>query len=109
MAKISSNYFESLMNAKKLTPATSPPSPGSAATSCSCKDVATRRKMYSYVSTGTRDLWNRVFDEGYGVDVCINTRNGDILYAHSNILVSSFINSIFILFSSILKCCFIRS
>ncbi|KAJ7944516.1 BTB/POZ and TAZ domain protein [Quillaja saponaria] len=41
---------------------------------------------YSYVSRATRDMWERCFDEGYKADVCINTDNGGIIHAHSNIL-----------------------
>ncbi|KAF7828623.1 BTB/POZ and TAZ domain-containing protein 4 [Senna tora] len=40
----------------------------------------------SSVSAATRDLCERLFDEGYKADVYINTDNGGIIYAHSNIL-----------------------
>lgn len=43
----------------------------------------------NYVSVATRDLWERLFDEGYKADVFINTDNGGIIYAHSYIIVSS--------------------
>ena len=48
------------------------------------------------MSTATKDLWKRLFDEGYKADVCINTDNGGIIYAHSNILVSWFIRINFV-------------
>ncbi|XP_059641866.1 BTB/POZ and TAZ domain-containing protein 4 [Cornus florida] len=39
-----------------------------------------------FVTTATRDLWDRLFDEGYRADVSINTINGGIIYAHASIL-----------------------
>uniref|UniRef100_A0A5B6ZLA2 Putative BTB and TAZ domain protein 4 n=1 Tax=Davidia involucrata TaxID=16924 RepID=A0A5B6ZLA2_DAVIN len=45
-----------------------------------------RLRGYSCVSTATRDLWERLFDEGYRADVSINTDNGGIIYAHASIL-----------------------
>ena len=43
------------------------------------------------VSVATRDMWERLFDEGYEADVLINTDNSGTIYAHSYILVSPFI------------------
>lgn len=44
------------------------------------------RGRSSCVPTATRDLWERLFNEGYKADVRINTDNGGIVYAHSNII-----------------------
>ncbi|KAJ8638313.1 hypothetical protein MRB53_012580 [Persea americana] len=41
---------------------------------------------YSCVATDTRDLWDRLFDQGYQADVLINTINGGVIHAHSIIL-----------------------
>jgi len=85
---------KSLRNAKKFIPIP-PPSPRSAATGYPCEYAAMNnlspRGRSSCVSSATRDLWERLFNEGYKADVCINTDNGGIVYAHSNIIVSSFI------------------
>lgn len=43
----------------------------------------------SSVSTATRDMWDRLFNDGYKADVVIYTDNGSIIYAHANIIVSS--------------------
>ncbi|TKY70654.1 BTB/POZ and TAZ domain-containing protein 4 [Spatholobus suberectus] len=83
------NCCNSLQNAKKFAPVP-PPLPRSAATSCSCEFLAphnsTPRWRSSNVSSAARDLWERLFDQGYKADVCINTDNGGVVYAHSNIL-----------------------
>lgn len=42
----------------------------------------------SGVSTATRDMWDRLFNDGYKADVVIYTDNGGVVYAHSNIIVS---------------------
>ena len=97
MANMDSNCFKSLPDAKRITPVP-PPLPRSAATSCPRKSLMMNSppKGQSFVSTATTDLWKRLFDEGYKADVCINTDNGGIIYAHSNILVSSFIRINFV-------------
>ncbi|KAF2295549.1 hypothetical protein GH714_033174 [Hevea brasiliensis] len=41
---------------------------------------------HSSVSTRTKDMWERLFDEGYRADVTINTDKGGSIYAHANIL-----------------------
>ncbi|OVA07544.1 zinc finger protein [Macleaya cordata] len=41
---------------------------------------------YSCVATATRDLWERMFNEGYRTDVAINTDNGGVIHAHASIL-----------------------
>ncbi|KAJ1381789.1 SPOP, C-terminal BACK-like domain [Sesbania bispinosa] len=83
------NCCKSLRNAKQFIPLP-PPLPHSAATSFPCKCLVTNnsasRGHSRSVSSSTRDLWDRLFDEGYKADVCINTDNGGIVYAHSNIL-----------------------
>ncbi|RDX99821.1 BTB/POZ and TAZ domain-containing protein 4, partial [Mucuna pruriens] len=75
--------------AKKLTPVP-PPLPHSAATSCRCECVvpnkSTPRGRNNKVSSAARDLWEHLFDQGYKADVRINTDNGGVVYAHSNIL-----------------------
>lgn len=48
-------------------------------------NLAPRRRS-SCVPTTIRDLWERLFNEGYKVDVRLNTDNGGIIYAHSNII-----------------------
>lgn len=62
----------------------------SATTSYPCKYVVMNnlapRRRSSCVPTATRDLWERLFNEGYEADVCINTDDGGIVYAHSNII-----------------------
>lgn len=40
-------------------------------------------------STVVNNTWDRLFDEGYRADVLIRTDGDCIIYAHSNILVSS--------------------
>lgn len=94
MANMDGNCSKSL---QKFIPAP-PPLPRSVATGFPCESLVTNnnsavapRWRSSYVSSATKDLWERLFDEGYKADVCINTDNGGIVYAHSNILVSSFI------------------
>ncbi|XP_028787096.1 BTB/POZ and TAZ domain-containing protein 4-like [Neltuma alba] len=77
------------MDAQNLSPVSPPPFPGSASTSSTCKKMLMNNlkpRRCSYVSTATRDLWDRLFDKGYKADVCINTHNGGILFAHSNVL-----------------------
>ncbi|KAL9327596.1 hypothetical protein ACSQ67_002599 [Phaseolus vulgaris] len=44
------------------------------------------RRQNNNTSSSTKDLWERLFYQGYKADVCINTNNGGIVYAHSNIL-----------------------
>ncbi|CAN8242456.1 unnamed protein product [Cochlearia groenlandica] len=39
------------------------------------------------VSIATRDMWDRLFNNGYKVDVVIYTDNGGMVYAHANIIV----------------------
>ncbi|XP_061338937.1 BTB/POZ and TAZ domain-containing protein 4 [Gastrolobium bilobum] len=83
------NCCKSLQNDKKFTLAP-PPLPRSAATVYPCKRLVTNYSApsghSSYVFSATRDLWERLFYEGYKADVRINTVNGGIVYAHSNIL-----------------------
>lgn len=83
---------KSLLSSKKSIPIP-PPSPQSAATGYPCEYVVMNnlapRGRSSRVPTATKDLWERLFNEGYKADVRINTDNGGIVYAHSNIIVSS--------------------
>lgn len=84
---------QSLHNAKKLVPVP-PPLPRSAATGYPCEYLVMNnlapRGQSSCISSATRDLWERLFNEGYKADVRINTDNGGIVYAHSSSIVSSF-------------------
>jgi hypothetical protein len=58
------------------------------------KSDGLKKKLgHSSVSTATRDMWDRLFNDGYKADVVIYTDNGSIIYAHANILVSSPYNS----------------
>ncbi|XP_015578516.2 BTB/POZ and TAZ domain-containing protein 4 [Ricinus communis] len=41
---------------------------------------------YNCIFTTAKDMWERLFDEGYRADVIINTDNGGSIYAHANIL-----------------------
>ncbi|AED98350.1 BTB and TAZ domain protein 4 [Arabidopsis thaliana] len=51
------------------------------------KSDGLKKKLgHSSVSTATRDMWDRLFNDGYKADVVIYTDNGSIIYAHANIL-----------------------
>jgi hypothetical protein len=78
-----SNCEGSPLVSEKIAPV-APPLPGPATSSYH----GSRVRRYCCVSTATKDLWERLFDEGYRADVSINTDNGGIIYAHANILVS---------------------
>ncbi|KAJ9170576.1 hypothetical protein P3X46_018674 [Hevea brasiliensis] len=67
-----------------------PPLPGPATTSSYHRRQLTMDgktlRGHSSVSTRTKDMWERLFDEGYRADVTINTDKGGSIYAHANIL-----------------------
>ncbi|KAK7853506.1 BTB/POZ and TAZ domain-containing protein 4 [Quercus suber] len=66
-----------------------PPLPGTATSSYNQKGYlmnGSQQRGYCCVSTSTKELWDRLFDEGYRADVSINTDNGGTIYAHANIL-----------------------
>ncbi|PON66758.1 Voltage dependent potassium channel [Parasponia andersonii] len=67
-----------------------PPLPGPATTYSKRAVISTSRSMpirgYSCVPSATTKLWNRLFDEGYRADVCVQTENGGMIYAHANVL-----------------------
>lgn len=42
----------------------------------------------SVVPKETKDMWDKLFKEGYFADVCILTEDGSYVLAHSNVLVS---------------------
>ncbi|CAH2076203.1 unnamed protein product [Thlaspi arvense] len=44
------------------------------------------QKCHSFVSTATRDSWDRMFDEAHGADVLIHTDDNGLIYAHSNVI-----------------------
>lgn len=54
-----------------------------------CKK-STLQKCNSFASKATRDAWDRMFDEAHGADVLIHTDDNGLIYAHSNVIVSSF-------------------
>jgi hypothetical protein len=85
-----SNREGSPLVSEKIAPV-APPLPGTATSSYH----GSRVRGYCCASTATKDLWERLFDEGYRADVSINTDNGGIIYAHANILVSQFIPCMF--------------
>lgn len=47
------------------------------------------QKCNSFASKATRDSWDRMFDEAHGADVLIHTDDNGLIYAHSNVIVSS--------------------
>lgn len=57
---------------------------------CSTSYAPRRLSGYSYVPKETKDVWNKIFEEGYRADVHILTKNNLIIPAHSNVLVSIF-------------------
>jgi len=66
-----------------------PPLPGTATSSYNQKGYlmnGSQQRRYCCVSTSTKELWDRLFDEGYRADVSIYTDNGGTIYAHANIL-----------------------
>lgn len=90
MCKMDSSFEDSFLVSKKVSPR--PPSLPGLSTS-SRKSLVTNGltvRGYSSVSPETKDLWERLFDEGYRADVSICTDNGGIISGHSNILVSIF-------------------
>ncbi|CAH2043244.1 unnamed protein product, partial [Thlaspi arvense] len=48
--------------------------------------AAPGRLEHSCVSTATRDMCDRLFNDGYKADVVIYTDNGGVIYAHANII-----------------------
>jgi len=85
--------IDMIQNNNQLIP--KPPSMSSSGpinSSCDMRSNNSKsRRQNNNTSSSTKDLWERLFYQGYKADVCINTNNGGIVYAHSNILVSSFI------------------
>ena len=75
------NIVDSLMDAQNLISVRPPYFAGLASTSFQSEKMLNNStpRRWSYVSTRTRDLWDRLFDEAYKADVCISTRNGGIL------------------------------
>ncbi|CAL0331767.1 unnamed protein product [Lupinus luteus] len=87
MANMENNCCKSLSKAKNFTP-TPPPLPPSPFV-CFPKLVLKNNSASigrNCVSSATKDMWGRLFNEGYEADICINTENGGTIYAHSNIL-----------------------
>ncbi|XP_040988222.1 BTB/POZ and TAZ domain-containing protein 4 isoform X2 [Juglans microcarpa x Juglans regia] len=88
MGKVDSISEGSPVVSEKSVPVAPPlPSP---ATTIYCQKGLVRNgsklRGYSRVSTATKDLWERLFDEGYRADVTINNDDGGIIYAHASIL-----------------------
>uniref|UniRef100_A0A1J3G5K3 BTB/POZ and TAZ domain-containing protein 5 n=1 Tax=Noccaea caerulescens TaxID=107243 RepID=A0A1J3G5K3_NOCCA len=50
------------------------------------KSKLPQRRRQSFVSTATRDSWDRMFDEALGADVLIHTDDNGLIYAHSNVI-----------------------
>ncbi|PSR87926.1 BTB/POZ and TAZ domain-containing protein [Actinidia chinensis var. chinensis] len=79
---------ESPLIGKEVSPVP-PPLPGSATRNYPPRGVVMNGTLVrgcSCISTATKDLWERLFDEGYRADVLINTDNGGIIYAHASLL-----------------------
>lgn len=92
MGKMNDLCEQSPLVARKETPVP-PPLPVPGTSSYHRKGLAmngSTLRGYSCVATATRDLWERLFDEGYKADVTINTDNGGSIYAHASILVRPF-------------------
>lgn len=90
MGKMDSIREVSPVVSEKSVPV-APPLPSPATTIYYQKVLASNGSKlggYSRVSTATKDLWERLFDEGYRADVTINNDDGGIIYAHASILVS---------------------
>jgi len=88
MGKMDSISEGSPLGSEKIVPV-APPLPGPTTSSYYQKELmmnGSNLSGYSCVSTATIDLWERLFDEGYRADVTIDTENGGIIYAHTNIL-----------------------
>ncbi|QCD91404.1 transcription regulator [Vigna unguiculata] len=83
------NHSKSLRNGNKLIPI--PPTMSrriSINSSCECKisNNSKSRRQNNNDSSSKKDLWERLFHQGYKADVCINTNSGGVVYAHSNII-----------------------
>lgn len=50
-----------------------------------------RRSIRCCIPNAVNSSWDRLFDEAYGADVSIVTDGGAVIYAHSAVLVSSYI------------------
>lgn len=74
---------------KKVSALPSPPPPPAV------KSKLPQRRRQSFVSTATRDSWDRMFDEALGADVLIHTDDNGLIYAHSNVIVSFPLNDQF--------------
>lgn len=84
-----STLENSALVAKKIIPA-APPLPSPVTSYGKVLPLGGR----SCVPAVTKDLWDRLFDEGYNADVIVNTDHGGKIYAHSSILVSIFVSDI---------------
>lgn len=103
MCKMDSSFEDSFLVSKKVSPR--PPSLPVPSTS-SRKGLVTNGSTvrgHSNVSPETKDLWERLFDEGYRADVSISTDNGGVISGHSNILVSLFSSTSNILTVKLIK------
>lgn len=80
-------FDESFFDAKKVPVPPPSPSPSTKYPKRWISNGSSLRR-YSGASKETLDLWDRLFDEGSRADVYVNTDNGGIIYAHSNVLVS---------------------
>lgn len=91
MGEMDTSFEDSFLVSKKVSPPRPPslPVPSTSYRMGLVTNGSTVRG-YSNISPETKDLWERLFDEGYRADVSINTDNGGIISGHSNILVSLF-------------------
>ncbi|KAL5556805.1 hypothetical protein UlMin_039041 [Ulmus minor] len=82
------NIIEGSDHVSKKDLPTPPPLPSSSTSYCKrpLMNGSPSLRGYSSVSTATKDLWERLFDEGYRADVLIQTENGGVIYAHANVL-----------------------
>lgn len=67
----------------------SPPPPPVRSNSGTMWKKSTLQKCNIFASKATRDAWDRMFDEAHGADVLIHTDDNGLIYAHSNVIVSS--------------------
>ncbi|KAB1214895.1 BTB/POZ and TAZ domain-containing protein 4 [Morella rubra] len=88
MGKMDTISEESPLASNRMAPM-APPLPGPTTSSYCQKGLVmngSKLRGYSCVTTATKDLWERLFDEGYRADVTVKTDNGGVIHAHANII-----------------------
>lgn len=74
-----------------------------------CK-ISTRTRLHRrlgecyFVPKETKDMWDKLFKEGYGADVYVITEEREIIPAHSSVLVSKFNFITFLILPSFKSC-----